>query len=102
MYQTPFCRFCVACLVTAVLATANPARAASDAKEKELLAVLQSDAPASEKAMTCKQLAIYGGDDSVPALAVAAAGKTAYEASRAAGYGHVDAQQAAAEVASLA
>jgi HEAT repeat protein len=69
MYQTPFCRCCVACVVAAVLAITNPARAAGDAKEKQLLAVLQSDAPASQKAMTCKQLAIYGGDDSVPALA---------------------------------
>ena len=69
MYQTPFCRFCVACVAVAVLTTASPARAADGVKEKELLAVLQSDAPASEKAITCKRLAIYGSEDSVPALA---------------------------------
>lgn len=68
MYQTPVFRFCVTCVALAVLTTATRARAADDAKEKELLAVLQSDAPASEKAITCKRLAIYGGEDSVPAL----------------------------------
>ena len=31
--------------------------------------MLQSDAPAAEKAITCKQLAIYGTADAVPALA---------------------------------
>ena len=41
------------------------------AKEKELalIAVLESDAPPREKAIPCKQLAIYGTKDAVPALA---------------------------------
>ena len=40
----------------------------SSEKEKELLAVLRSEAPAAEKAITCKRLAVYGGKDAVPAL----------------------------------
>lgn len=45
------------------------ADSASAAKEKELLAVLRSDAPAANKAITCKQLAIYGSSAAVPDLA---------------------------------
>ena len=37
--------------------------------ESELIAVLRSDAPASEKAIACKHLAICGSSDSVPELA---------------------------------
>ncbi len=37
--------------------------------EKKLIAILRSDAPADEKAITCKRLAVYGGDDAVPVLA---------------------------------
>jgi HEAT repeat protein len=63
----------------AVLASAmaaNPARAAapnsqtsSEEKQRALIKVLQSDAPPQEKAVTCKQLAIYGTKDAVPVLA---------------------------------
>ena len=38
-------------------------------QEAKYLAVLRSDAPAAEKALACKGLAIYGGKDAVPALA---------------------------------
>ncbi len=38
-------------------------------KEQALIRVLQSDAPPAQKAITCKQLAIYGAKDAVPALA---------------------------------
>jgi HEAT repeat protein len=38
-------------------------------KERQLIAVLQSDAPPQEKAITCKKLAVYGGAAAVPALA---------------------------------
>jgi HEAT repeat protein len=38
-------------------------------KQLDLIAVLRSDAPKGEKAITCKQLAIYGTEQSVPALA---------------------------------
>lgn len=38
-------------------------------KQRRLISVLQSDAAPGEKAITCKQLAIYGDKDAVPALA---------------------------------
>ena len=38
-------------------------------RERELIQVLQSDAPRSEKAITCKFLAIYGSKAAVPVLA---------------------------------
>ncbi|MCX5654768.1 MAG: HEAT repeat domain-containing protein [Planctomycetota bacterium] len=37
--------------------------------ESKLIAVLKSDAPPQDKAITCKQLAIYGSPAAVPALA---------------------------------
>lgn len=37
--------------------------------EAELIAVLQSDAPPADKAITCKYLAVVGGKDAVPAIA---------------------------------
>jgi HEAT repeat protein len=43
--------------------------ATSPEKEAELLAVLQSDAAPADKAITCKQLAIYGSAAAVPELA---------------------------------
>ena len=41
----------------------------SPEKEKESLAVLRSDAPAADKAIACKRLAIDGSSESVPELA---------------------------------
>ena len=38
-------------------------------QEQELIAVLQSDAPKSEKALVCKKLAIHGSSAAVPELA---------------------------------
>jgi len=38
-------------------------------KQRDLIAVLQSDAPKGEKAIACKRLAIYGTEQSVPSLA---------------------------------
>ncbi len=38
-------------------------------REKELLAVLRSDTPPADKAIACKQLAIYGSSEAVPDLA---------------------------------
>jgi HEAT repeat protein len=55
-------------ILITVAASAGNAFAA-DVKESDLIAVLQSDAPKSEKAITCKKLAIYGTEQSVPALA---------------------------------
>ena len=43
--------------------------ATSPEKEQELLAVLKSDAAPADKAITCKQLAIYGSAAAVPELA---------------------------------
>jgi HEAT repeat protein len=43
--------------------------AASPEKEAELIAVLQSESPAAEKAIACKNLAIYGSGKAVPELA---------------------------------
>lgn len=39
------------------------------AKEADLIAVLQSDAPKADKAITCKKLAVWGSEQAVPALA---------------------------------
>jgi len=38
-------------------------------KEQQLLAVLRSDAPAADKAITCKHLSVYGSSAAVPDLA---------------------------------
>jgi len=51
------------------IAQDRPAADVRDAKENDLIAVLQSDAPKGDKAITCKQLAIYGTEQAVPALA---------------------------------
>ena len=67
-------RFLTICLSAGVLAmAAGTARAtndrAADEQEQKLIAVLKSDAPKAEKAITCKYLAIHGGKDAVPELA---------------------------------
>jgi HEAT repeat protein len=59
--------------VVSVMA-ASQVRAADDQtsspdKQRKLIGVLQSNAPPQDKAMACKQLAIYGTNDAVPALA---------------------------------
>jgi HEAT repeat protein len=65
--------WCVILIVIAAsvgaIAQDRPAADVRDAKESDLIAVLQSDAPKGEKAITCKRLAIYGTEQSVPALA---------------------------------
>jgi HEAT repeat protein len=48
------------------LATAN---ADDAAKEKELIALLRSDAPKADKALACKHLSVYGSSEAVPELA---------------------------------
>jgi len=45
------------------------ATAVGQEKQQQLIAVLQSDAPPAEKAITCKRLAVYGTEAAVPALA---------------------------------
>jgi HEAT repeat protein len=60
-------------LATAIAAAANSATAddssSSSNQEQSLLAVLSSDAPAAEKAIACKKLAIYGSSGAVADLA---------------------------------
>lgn len=58
-------------LMTVVAGTVTVAqdRAAADAKQRELIAVLQSEAPKADKAIACKQLTIYGTEAAVPVLA---------------------------------
>ncbi|MBI5761241.1 MAG: PBS lyase [Planctomycetales bacterium] len=69
----PFTRFVVVLVALFVLSVASTRAAdaikASPEKEKELLAVLRSDAPAADKAIACKKLAIDGSSDSVADLA---------------------------------
>jgi len=55
-------------LAAALLAAALPVMAAEE-REQKLIAVLESNAPAKDKAIPCKQLAIYGTKAAVPALA---------------------------------
>jgi HEAT repeat protein len=59
----------VALVLAAAIVLSSATVRADEAKEKELLAVLRSDAPASEKAITCKRLAIFGSSESVADLA---------------------------------
>ena len=54
--------------VNSLLAVTGPAPTPPPT-EKSLLAILKSNAAPADKAIACKQLAIYGGKDSVPALA---------------------------------
>ena len=61
--------FVILIIVAMSAGTVAQDRPAADVKQRDLIAVLQSDAPKSEKAITCKQLAIYGTEQSVPALA---------------------------------
>jgi HEAT repeat protein len=44
-------------------------------KQRKCIAILQSDAPPQDKAIPCKQLAIYGNKEAVPALAPLLANK---------------------------
>ena len=65
--------WCVILIIIAVsvgaIAQDRPAADVRDAKESDLIAVLQSDAPKGEKAISCKRLAIYGTEQSIPILA---------------------------------
>ncbi|MBI4658963.1 MAG: HEAT repeat domain-containing protein [Verrucomicrobia bacterium] len=55
--------------ITQASLAADSKPASSAEKQKKLIAVLQSDAPSADKAITCKNLAIYGDKDAVPSLA---------------------------------
>jgi HEAT repeat protein len=56
-------------VMAAASARADEAQNAANEKEAELVAVLRSDAPGGEKAIACKNLAIYGSSEAVPELA---------------------------------
>ncbi len=66
-----FC--CVTLIAVTVLAMAvaqdRPSAEVRNAKESDLIAVLKSDVPKAEKAIPCKQLAIFGTEKAVPTLA---------------------------------
>ena len=61
----------LACVLPAGQVHAAAAQSQDSAAEKQrsLIRVLQTNAPPAEKAVACKQLAIYGTKDAVPALA---------------------------------
>jgi HEAT repeat protein len=62
--------WCIILIIVAASAwTVAQDRPAANVKQRDLIAVLQSDAPKGDKAITCKRLAIYGSEQSVPALA---------------------------------
>jgi HEAT repeat protein len=62
------------CMTVACLAAQSRCAAADDPrvvaeKERELIALLRSDAAPAEKAVACKMLAVYGSEAAVPELA---------------------------------
>ncbi|MBS0265749.1 MAG: HEAT repeat domain-containing protein, partial [Planctomycetes bacterium] len=63
----------VACLAIALSLALGNARAADNnapnpERERELLAILKSEAPKADKALACKHLAVHGTDAAVPEL----------------------------------
>lgn len=60
---------CLVALAGTVRASALPLQQPQAGTEDKWLAVLRSDAPAADKAMACKQLAIVGSEAAVPELA---------------------------------
>jgi HEAT repeat protein len=73
MFENRYFVRCIVLLAGAALLMAVPPASANPGspteKELQLISVLQSDAPAAEKAITCKRLAVYGTQEAVPALA---------------------------------
>src|SRR2546422_7351725 len=61
--------FCLFTMGTRQLQAASALSSPDKEKERKLIAILKSDAPPQDKAIPCKQLAIYGTKDAVPALA---------------------------------
>jgi len=76
MFKPRYMVMAAAMAVAALMMIAGQGRAApagegkaSDERQQKLIDVLRSNAPAAEKAITCKRLAVYGTKDAVPALA---------------------------------
>ena len=72
--KSTFAHFGWLALGVLILALAMPLADAqqprdSVTEEQRLLTVLQSDAPSAQKAISCKELAIYGSGKAVPELA---------------------------------
>jgi HEAT repeat protein len=61
--------------VILTMVQASLAAESSADKQRKMIAILQSDAPPQDKAIPCKQLAIYGDKEAVPALAPLLANK---------------------------
>ena len=68
MLKTRYFLIVAAVLAAATCATAADKKAAAE-KQTKLIELLKSDAPPAAKAIACKQLAVYGGKEAVPALA---------------------------------
>ena len=74
MKTTIFLAHNILFIATASFLTITQASLAADRessadKQRKFIAILQSDAPPQDKAIPCKQLAIYGDKEAVPALA---------------------------------
>lgn len=67
MFTNPIFTRSILFLAGAIILFATSAQAAEN--ESDLLAILRSDAPPAEKAVTCKLLAIHGSSKAVPDLA---------------------------------
>ncbi len=61
--------WCALLIVAAASTVCTADNQSAGEKERELIAVLKSDAPKADKAITCKRLAIYGSEKCVPAVA---------------------------------
>ena len=55
--------------VAVIVSLTIPATLSVAEEEQPLIDLLQSDAPKADKAITCKKLAMWGSEKSVPALA---------------------------------
>jgi HEAT repeat protein len=67
MLKTRYFVMVAAMIAAATCATAADEKAAAE-KQAKLIEILESHAPSQEKAAACKQLAVYGSKDAVPAL----------------------------------
>jgi HEAT repeat protein len=69
MFERRSFGMCVVFIALAAPAPAAEKQATPEGRQQKLIALVRSDAPPQEKAIACKQLAIYGGKEAVPALA---------------------------------
>ena len=69
MFTLRYFAICTVFVASAIPACAAESKVPPKEKQIQLIEVLRSNAPPAEKAITCKQLAIYGGKQAVPAIA---------------------------------